>query len=67
MALSLVSLIKGLWLFSPENYSFSVFLNVYLFGVSLITMACTEVIRTCACEAGNTSGDGLDCAFYEQF
>ena len=44
MPFSQVSLIKGFWVIFFKIQSF---LNGYLFGASLIIIACTSVIRTC--------------------
>lgn len=45
MPFSLVSLIKGKWLFSSEACTFNALLIHVLLGVTLTTMTCTAVIR----------------------
>ena len=45
MPFSLVSLIRGTWVFSSEACTFNAFIISHSLGVSLTTMTCTAVIR----------------------
>ena len=45
MPFSLVSLVKGGWVFSSEACTINTFILIFLLGASLISMTCTAVIR----------------------